>query len=125
MNNATTTGTSNGALRDRDLAHLIHPLHDEAAHAHAKVWIKGDGAMLTDADGREFIDGLVGLWNVTAGHGRIELAEAMRNQAATLAYASSYSGSSNSLVRLQRPSSTPARKVAAIATLLVLAMGKR
>ena len=95
MNNATTTGTSNSALRDRDLAHLIHPLHDEAAHAHAKVWIKGNGAVLTDADGREFIDGLAGLWNVTAGHGRIELAEAMRTQASTLAYASGYSGSSN------------------------------
>ncbi len=89
------TETSNAELRERDLAHLIHPLHDERAHAHAKVWVKGDGAVLTDADGDEFIDGLSGLWNVTAGHGRRELADVMQAQAATLAYVSGYSGSSN------------------------------
>ncbi len=89
------TGTTNADLRERDLAHLIHPLHDPALHAQAHVWVKGDGAVLTDADGREFIDGLAGLWNVTAGHGRADLAEAMRDQATTLAYVSGYSGSSN------------------------------
>jgi adenosylmethionine-8-amino-7-oxononanoate aminotransferase len=88
-------GTTNATLRDRDIAHLIHPLHDAALHAHANIWVKGDGAVLTNADGREFIDGLAGLWNVTAGHGRSELADAMRDQAATLAYVSGYSGSSN------------------------------
>ena len=92
---SSATETTNAALRDRDIAHLIHPLHDATLHAHAKVWVKGDGAVLTDADGREFIDGLAGLWNVTAGHGRTELAEVMRDQAATLAYVSGYSGSSN------------------------------
>ena len=88
---------ANDELLVRDQAHLIHPLHDESVHRHARIWVKGKGALVTDADGREFIDGLSGLWNVTAGHSRHELAEAMRNQAATLAYASSYSGSSNSL----------------------------
>ena len=92
---SSCTATTNAALRDRDIAHLIHPLHDAALHAHANVWVKGHGVVLTDADGREFIDGLSGLWNVTAGHGRAELADAMRDQAATLAYASGYSGSSN------------------------------
>ena len=43
----------------------------------------------------QFIDGLAGLWNVTAGHGRADLAEAMRDQSTTLAYVSGYSGSSN------------------------------
>ena len=89
------TATTNADLRTRDLAHIIHPLHDPALHAHAHVWVKGNGAVLTDADGHEFIDGLAGLWNVTAGHGRAELAEAMRSQATTLAYVSGYSGSSN------------------------------
>ena len=87
--------TPNATLLDRDIAHLIHPLHDAALHAHAKVWVKGEGAILTDADGRKFIDGLAALWNVTAGHGRTSLADTMRDQAATLAYVSGYSGSSN------------------------------
>ena len=92
---SSATAATNATLRDRDIAHLIHPLHDAALHAHANVWVKSDGVMLTNADGREFIDGLSGLWNVTAGHGRAELADAMRDQAATLAYVSGYSGSSN------------------------------
>ena len=87
--------TATADLLARDAAHLIHPLHDEALHRRARVWVKGAGAILTDADGREHIDGLAGLWNVTAGHGRTELAEAMRAQAAELAYVSGYAGSSN------------------------------
>ena len=87
--------TSNAALLATDAAHLIHPLHDRHAHEGGRVWVTGHGAMLTDADGREYLDGMSGLWNVTAGHGRRELAEAMQHQATELAYASGYSGSSN------------------------------
>ncbi|HJN46872.1 MAG: aspartate aminotransferase family protein [Acidobacteria bacterium] len=85
----------NQDLIARDTAHLIHPLHSTAAHQGARVWVKGHGAVLTDADGRDYIDGLAGLWNVLAGHGRRELAEAARAQCETLAYASGYTGSSN------------------------------
>ena len=87
--------TATADLLTRDIAHLIHPLHEEPLHRSARVWARGDGAMLTDVDGREYIDGLAGLWNVTAGHGRLELADAMREQAADLAYVSGYAGSSN------------------------------
>jgi adenosylmethionine-8-amino-7-oxononanoate aminotransferase len=45
---------------------------------------------LTDADGKEYIDGLSGLWNVLAGHGRKELAEVAAGQMETLAYCSGY-----------------------------------
>ncbi len=86
---------SNADLVARDRAHLIHPLHHGATHDHARVWVRGDGALMTDADGNECIDGLAGLWNVLAGHGREELAEAARDQSTTLAYVSGYTGSSN------------------------------
>ena len=87
--------STNAELIARDTAHLIHPLHDGTAHQGGRVWVKGEDSILTDADGREFIDGLAGLWNVTAGHGRRELADAMRDQAQSLAYVSGYTGSSN------------------------------
>ena len=61
-------------LLTRDSGHLIHPLHNTPAHRNAKIWVKGQGALLTDTDGDEYIDGLAGLWNVLAGHGRAELA---------------------------------------------------
>lgn len=84
------------ALLARDLAHLVHPLHNRKLHAAAgHVWVKADGVMLIDADGKEFIDGLSGLWNVVAGHGRKELAQAAARQMETLAYCSGYAGSSN------------------------------
>jgi adenosylmethionine-8-amino-7-oxononanoate aminotransferase len=82
-------------LLNRDLASLIHPQHDSRAQRDARVWVRGRGPILVDADGKEYIDGLAGLWNVALGHGRRELAEAAREQIATLAFASGYCGSSN------------------------------
>ena len=79
----------------RDLDHLIHPLHSRKIHKSAHVWVKGEGAILVDADGKEYIDGLAGLWNVVAGHGRKELAAAAALQMETLGYCSAYAGSSN------------------------------
>jgi adenosylmethionine-8-amino-7-oxononanoate aminotransferase len=87
--------TSKAELLARDQAHLIHSLHSPALQATGHVWVKGEGAILTDADGKEYIDGLSGLWNVVAGHGRRELIEAATKQMETLAYASGYAGSSN------------------------------
>ena len=78
---------------DRD--HLLHPLYHHDDHAKPHVWVKGQGAVLTDAEGREYLDGLSCLWNVNVGHGRRELAEAAAEQMATLAYSTNYVGSSN------------------------------
>ena len=78
-----------------DLDHLLHPLYHPSAHQQAKIWVEGHGAMITDVDGGAYIDGLSGLWCVNVGHGRAELADAARQQMSTLAYCSSYAGSSN------------------------------
>ena len=78
-----------------DQAHLLHPLHHPTAHQQPKVWVEGRGAIVKDAEGGEYIDGLAGLWNVNVGHGRRELAQAAMEQMSTLAYASAYAGSTN------------------------------
>ncbi|MCZ6873699.1 MAG: aspartate aminotransferase family protein [bacterium] len=78
-----------------DLAHLIHPLYHPVDHQNARIWAEGSGVMMKDLNGNEVIDGLSGLWNVNVGHGRRELAEAAMQQMSTLAYCSSYTGSSN------------------------------
>lgn len=82
------------AIRE-DQEHLIHPLHHPSAHKSPKVWVRGKGAMIEDAEGNQFIDGLAGLWNVNVGHGRVELAQAAFDQMSTLAYHSAYAGGSN------------------------------
>ena len=89
------TNNTETALIERDRAHLVHPLHNRAAHATGKVWVGGEGAFLEDANGDRFIDCLSGLWNNTAGNGRAELIEAGQRQLQSLAYASGYAGSSN------------------------------
>ena len=78
-----------------DQDHLIHPLHHPSDHLEPMVYVKGSGAMITDIQGREYIDGLAGLWNTNVGHGREELAKAAAAQMSELAYFSAYAGSSN------------------------------
>lgn len=89
------TDDANAALIQRDLGHLIHPLQNRAAHTGGLVWTRGEGVWLHDANGDRYIDGLAGLWNVTAGHGRRELVDAAAKQMAELAYVSGYAGSTN------------------------------
>ena len=95
MGGNTKAASPAADLLARDLASLIHPLHDANAQRSARVWVRGHGSLLVDADGHELIDGLSGLWNVALGHGRRDLAEAAREQLETLAYASGYCGNAN------------------------------
>ena len=48
--------------------------------------VRGEGHHIWDDQGRQYIDGLSGLFVVQAGHGRTELAEAGRVQAEKLAF---------------------------------------
>jgi len=82
-------------LREYDLAHIIHPQFHVADHRDAVIYASGKGAVLTDVEGNDYIDGLASLWNVAAGHGRAELADAAAAQMRTLAFANGYTGYAN------------------------------
>lgn len=105
---------SAAALVEMDRRHLIHPLHHPRDHEHPIVVVEGRGEILIDVDGKEYIDGLSSLWNVNAGHGRKELADAAAAQMVKLAFASAYAGATNipsirlaeKLVTLAYPSSS-------------------
>ncbi|MEM7193974.1 MAG: aspartate aminotransferase family protein [Pseudomonadota bacterium] len=86
---------TNASLLEQDSQHLIHPLHHTPMQSNARVWVRGEGSYLFDADGNRFIDGLSCLWNVSAGHGRQELADAAHKQMTEMAFCSSYAGGSN------------------------------
>ena len=98
-------------LAGLDIKHVIHPLTN--LHAHRVqgplIWDRAEGIYLYDADGRQYIDGAAGMWNVNAGHGRVELAEVAAAQMSRLDYASSFGGASN------RPSIELAEQIARIA----------
>ena len=82
-------------LIETDRRYLVHPLHHPDDHRQPLVVVEGRGAMLYDADGREYIDSLSGLWNVNVGHGRGELADAAAAQMRRIAFASAYIGATN------------------------------
>ena len=75
--------------------HYLHPLADPADRGHLTVLVRGRGVHVEDAEGRRYIDGLAGLWNVNLGHGREELVEAAAAQMRRLAFANTYSGWAN------------------------------
>lgn len=85
----------NAELLVRDHQHLVHSLHSEKVHLNGKLWVKGEGCELIDADGNRYIDAMSGLWNVTLGYSQPKLVEAAASQMGKLAYASGYAGSSN------------------------------
>jgi putrescine aminotransferase len=90
-----TAAQSPTDLIQQDREHLIHPLYHPDDHESPVIFVKGEGAILTAVDGREYIDGLSCLWNVNIGHGRAELADAASEQMRALAFASNYTGSAN------------------------------
>ena len=92
---ATLAATDIAQLEREDRAHLLHPQHYAPDHQHPLILDRGEGVWLTDVQGRRYLDGLSSLWNVAVGHGRVELAEAAREQLERMAFGSAYIGFSN------------------------------
>lgn len=55
-----------------------------------RIIVAAKGNYYTDADGRKIFDGLSGLWTCGAGHGRVEIVEAISQQAKTLDYSPAF-----------------------------------
>ncbi|GAB0114873.1 aminotransferase class III-fold pyridoxal phosphate-dependent enzyme [Acidisoma sp. C75] len=82
------------SLVELDRAHLIHPVTSYRGHERAGVRVirSAQGATLTDAEGRQVLDGFAGLWCVNAGYGQKSLIEAATRQMEALPYATAYFG---------------------------------
>jgi adenosylmethionine-8-amino-7-oxononanoate aminotransferase len=80
-----------------DLAYILHPATALKSHRAEgpKIIVEGQGIYVKDLEGRQYIDGLSGLWNVNIGHGRAAIGEAVRDQVGKLAFAPSFFGFSN------------------------------
>jgi putrescine aminotransferase len=88
--------TSRDWYRD-DLSYILHPATALQSHSQVgpTILVEGQGIYVKDLEGRQFIDGLSGLWTVNVGHGRPEIGEAMRQQSDRLAFAPGFFGFSN------------------------------
>ncbi len=67
------------------MARHSHVVYRRMAHLHPLAE-RGEGVYLWDAEGRRYIDGSGGAAVVNIGHGVAEVAQAMAEQAATIAY---------------------------------------
>ncbi|CAA9579614.1 MAG: Aminotransferase, class III [uncultured Thermomicrobiales bacterium] len=81
-------------LVEQDIAHMLHPVTNLHRHRQSGplVIVRGEGSTVWDSDGKAYIDGFAGLWNVNVGHGRRELAEVAREQMARLAFQPTFFG---------------------------------
>jgi adenosylmethionine-8-amino-7-oxononanoate aminotransferase len=79
---------------------------DELVERGLRVFTRGEGCVLTDVQGRRYIDGLSGLFLVNIGHGRTEVGEAMAAQAGRIAYTAASNSTNPAAVELAETLST-------------------
>ncbi|MET4349512.1 aminotransferase [Bradyrhizobium sp. RT9a] len=82
-------------IAERDRSSVLHPFTHLKDFASGKmgdptIVTGGKGIRISDAEGRNYIDGFAGLYCVNIGYGRTEVAEAIARQAYQLAYYHTY-----------------------------------
>ncbi|MFC4312454.1 aminotransferase [Steroidobacter flavus] len=97
--------TSLEQLKSMDRASVLHPFTQAKDYASGAadcfVVESGSGVRIKGADGTELIDAFGGLYCVNVGYGRLEIADAIAEQARKLAYYHSYAGhTTEALARL-------------------------
>jgi L-2,4-diaminobutyrate transaminase len=86
MSNSKTTQWV--SLEDLDRRSSLHPFASVARNLESGplIFAEGQGVTLRDTWGREYIDGMAGLWCVNVGYGRREIIDAICAQAGKLAF---------------------------------------
>ncbi len=84
-------------LQALDAAHHLHPFTDgaELNGKGVRVITAAKGVMLTDSEGKEYLDAMAGLWCVNLGYGRPELARVAAAQMDQLPYYNTFFQSSH------------------------------
>jgi len=105
-------------LGRRDVEGVVHPFTDLAALGESGPLVleRGRGIYVYDNEGREYIEGLSGLWCASLGYGNEELAEAAREQMGRLSFSHLFGGKSHPLAielaeKLKETAPCPASRV--------------
>jgi adenosylmethionine-8-amino-7-oxononanoate aminotransferase len=80
-----------------DKDHFIHPYTDFSVFGEegSQVITNASGVTVTDDKGRQYLDAIAGLWCVNIGHGREEMADAIRDQVLKMQYYNPFGHSTN------------------------------
>jgi putrescine aminotransferase len=105
------------AIQAMDSAHYMHPFtdHQDLATRGSRVITKADGIYVWDSEGHKILDAMSGLWCVSAGYGRTELAQAAYQQMMELPFYNSFFQTTN----------VPATQLAAKLSTLAKPVGDR
>ena len=78
--------------QQEDRQHFLHPFtdHRQLAERGTRVITRAEGVYIWEANGRKILDGMSGLWCVTLGYSRTELADAGARQLRELPYYNSF-----------------------------------
>lgn len=76
------------SLQGRDIRYLLHPVTNARAHERngPLVIARGEGIHVFDEEGKEYIEGLAGLWSVGLGFSEKRLVDAAKKQLDVLPY---------------------------------------
>ncbi len=86
-----------GSLEAKDLEHLLHPATNLKTH-HEKgptVMMRAKGVYIWDGKGKQYLEGMAGLWCTAIGYGEEELARVAAEQMQKLNYSHLFGGKSN------------------------------
>ena len=89
--------TAPNSARARDIAYHFHPATNARRHEQVGPMIidEGRGIYVYDDEGKEYIEGLAGLWSVAVGFGEQRLVDAAARQMLKLSYYHSFSHKSH------------------------------
>ncbi|MET0578746.1 MAG: aminotransferase class III-fold pyridoxal phosphate-dependent enzyme [Ilumatobacteraceae bacterium] len=76
------------------LPHFLHPFAKPTRPSFTVIE-RGEGALVWDADGNEYVDAMASLWYCAVGHGRTEIADAVGTPLSTIAAYSCFEPFSN------------------------------
>ena len=62
---------------------LLHPFAPPARQDFIRI-VRGEGALIWDSDGNEYVDAMASLWYCNVGHGRARIADAVAEQMKTI-----------------------------------------
>ncbi|WP_420474268.1 aminotransferase [Noviherbaspirillum sp. ST9] len=98
-------------LIGKDMRHVLHPWADLSTLHTAEPMLveRAHGYHVFDAQGNRYVDGIGGMWCMTVGYGRRELAEAMLEQSLKMPYYTPFGAMTNA------PACTLAAELASLA----------
>jgi 4-aminobutyrate---pyruvate transaminase len=81
----------------RDIETVLHPYTNLATHRDTGPLMleRGQGVFVYDTSGKDYIEGMSGLWCLSLGHGNEELIEAATSQLRKLSFAHLFNGKSH------------------------------